>query len=175
MNFLKGLKNKGKGKADPNSSNNSTTEGLPPPPDWTPAPEPTHQFGLHSEASDDSYQSAERFCASVPVDPPRLLSSFMVDHVAQQGCRAWGLDHPGPELAPGYFRGKITNLAEYVDYKDKAGGIPSVVRVITEKGCRDTCLLSNLPILAGLYDVQGKEGVYYEVLVRKMEGTVAIG
>ena len=29
--------------------------------------------------------------------------------------------------------------------------------------------------MAGLYDIHGKTGVYFEILIRKMEGIIAIG
>ena len=45
----------------------------------------------------------------------------------------------------------------------------------TDKRTKDTCLLSDLPILAGLYDLQGKTGVYFEVYIQKMVGIIAIG
>lgn len=49
----------------------------------------------------------------------------------------------------------------------------------TARECQDTCLLSDLPILAGLYDVQGKQGVYYEVEIVQMDvndaGIVTVG
>ena len=35
--------------------------------------------------------------------------------------------------------------------------------------------MSDLPLMAGLYDIHGRRGVYYEVRVNKMEGVVAIG
>ncbi|KAJ7133410.1 hypothetical protein C8R44DRAFT_611637 [Mycena epipterygia] len=41
----------------------------------------------------------------------------------------------------------------------------------------DTCFTSNLPIIAGNYDVNLKQGVYFEITIRKMErdGTIALG
>ena len=50
-----------------------------------------------------------------------------------------------------------------------------VTRVVTGKRCRDVCIFSDLPIMAGLYDIKGKQGVYYEVIIRKMGGIIAIG
>jgi len=50
-----------------------------------------------------------------------------------------------------------------------------VVNVQTRPECKDVCLLSDLPIMAGLYDVQGKSGVYYEVHIDRMDGIIAIG
>lgn len=49
------------------------------------------------------------------------------------------------------------------------------VYVSTDRKCREVCLMSDLPILGGLYDIQGKEGVYYEITINKMDGIIAIG
>jgi hypothetical protein len=35
--------------------------------------------------------------------------------------------------------------------------------------------MSDLPLMAGLYDIHGRRGIYYEVRVNRMEGVVAIG
>jgi hypothetical protein len=35
--------------------------------------------------------------------------------------------------------------------------------------------MSDLPIMAGLYDIHGRRGVYYEIRVIRMDGVVAIG
>lgn len=66
------------------------------------------------------------------------------------------------------FRGYVQNQ------NDTKGG-PNVVRVQTAPDCKDVCLLSDLPIMAGLYDTQGKSGVYYEILIHRMDGIIAIG
>lgn len=50
-----------------------------------------------------------------------------------------------------------------------------MVSIVTNENCKDTCLLSDLPILAGLYDIHGKQGVYYEVVIQKMNGFIAVG
>lgn len=57
---------------------------------------------------------------------------------------------------------------------DSKGGL-GVVRIQTEPACKDVCLLSDLPILAGLYDTHGKTGIYYEIYVHRMDGIIAIG
>jgi len=54
-------------------------------------------------------------------------------------------------------------------------GGAGVTKVVTDGKCEDVCLFSNLPIMAGLYDIKGKQGVYYEVVVREMTGFIAIG
>ena len=65
------------------------------------------------------------------------------------------------------FRGHIESGV------DKGGA--GVTKVVTDKKCRDVCIFSDLPIVAGLYDTKGKQGVYYEVVIRKMGGIIAIG
>lgn len=135
------------------------------PPEWTPAAEESRKDGLYNEAPEDEFEEAERFCEANPVDPPRFLASYDVDHIRASGARAWGLVQPSLTR----FRGKVLN----VDAERKGG--KKVVEVITERGCGDTCVLSNFPILGGVYDIQGKEGVYFEVTMLKMEGIVAIG
>jgi Ran-binding protein 9/10 len=49
------------------------------------------------------------------------------------------------------------------------------VKVVTGEKCKNSCLLSDLPIMAGLDDVKGKLGVYFEVRMNKMNEIVAIG
>ncbi|GLB34129.1 putative SPRY domain contaitning protein [Lyophyllum shimeji] len=138
------------------------------PPEWAPAPETSHQWGLRNEASSDDYRSAEEFCASHPVEPPRLLPSDVVDHINNVGCRAWAIEQPRTPR----FKGKVRNQG---DTKGRA----AVVHVQTRPECQDTCLLSTLPLLAGLYDIHGKQGVYYEVEIVQMDvdagGFVAVG
>ncbi|KAJ7273779.1 hypothetical protein C8J57DRAFT_1062864, partial [Mycena rebaudengoi] len=36
----------------------------------------------------------------------------------------------------------------------------------------DACFVSNLPIMAGMYDTSGKRGAYYEVTIRKMDRVI---
>ncbi len=133
------------------------------PPDWAPAPERSHTLGLFNEATNDEFESAERFCSRYPPNPPKLLSSAVAQDVEEQGCRYWGIESPRSPR----FKGAIHN-------GDKKGSL-NVVTVKTKKDCQDICLFSSLPIMAGLYDIQGKSGIYYEVLVHKMNGIIAIG
>lgn len=133
------------------------------PPSWTPAPQQPHKLGLFNEATDDEFESAELYCSRYPLERPRLLPSDVVDRINSEGCRVWSIEIPRSDR----FVGKA------VDGGEK--GKPGVCRVTTGKRCRDTCLFSNLPLLAGLYEIQGKTGVYYEVLVKKMDGIIAIG
>ena len=133
------------------------------PPAWTPAPEPSHTYGLYNEATDDEYESAERFCRQYPMETPRMLSSDLVERIATQGCKLWALERPSSHR----FAGRVE-----VATGEKSQGI---TRVATEKRCGDVCLMSNLPLLAGLYEIQGKSGIYYEVRIQKMDGIIAIG
>ncbi|KAF8154089.1 hypothetical protein B0H34DRAFT_799990 [Crassisporium funariophilum] len=132
------------------------------PPQWAPAPEATYTYGKWNEAPEEEYQAAEDFCHEYPLNPPRLLPSDAVDKIRAIGCKAWGIEMP---ITP-RFSGHVHN--------DSKGG-PGVVTVQTTSDCKDVCLLSDLPIIAGLYDIQGKTGVYYELCINRMDGFIAIG
>ncbi|TFK24895.1 endosome protein [Coprinopsis marcescibilis] len=134
------------------------------PPAWAPAPEAVHQFGKFNEATDDEYQRAEDFCNEFPPNAPRMLPSVAVDYITEVGCKAWTIENPNTAR----FSGRIDNPGE-------TKGSLGVVRVQTDANCKDTCLLSTLPLLAGLYDVHGKTGVYYEITIHRMDGFIAIG
>jgi Ran-binding protein 9/10 len=136
------------------------------PPAWKPAPETSYTLGLFNEASDDDWKSAEKFCRTHPPDPPRILASDVIDRIRLHGCAAWALEQP----ATPRFVGRIDRSGQN---KPRTG--VSSWKVCTEKRCKDTCLLSNLPLMAGLYDIRGTLGIYYEVRVNSMEGVVAIG
>ena len=133
------------------------------PPAWTPAPEHPHTYGLFNEATDDEYESAEQFCRNHPIETPKLLTSDVVERIAIDGCRLWALESPSKSSR---FIGRVEIGGE------KSSGL---TRVTTEKKCGDVCLMSNLPLLAGLYELQGKSGIYYEVCIRRMNGIIAIG
>ncbi|KAJ3556441.1 hypothetical protein NM688_g2028 [Phlebia brevispora] len=133
------------------------------PPEWTPAPEQSHDWGLFHEATDSEFQSAEAFCAQHPVEPPKLLPSNQVERIDEEGCRAWTIEHPRSSR----FTGQIVRAG--------AEKTAAVTRIATTNACGDVCLFSNLPIMAGLYEIHGKSGVYYEITVKKMRGIIAIG
>ena len=133
------------------------------PPEWTPAIENTHEHGKYQDATFDEYEEAERFCARHHVERPKLLPSEVVEGLSQGGCRLWGMKYPSSRR----FKGHVGSGAE----KEGAG----VTKVVTDTKCKDVCIFSSLPIMAGLYDTQGKQGVYYEVVVREMKGIIAIG
>jgi hypothetical protein len=161
MNFLKSLKGKAREQQQAHFSSPSSA-----PPEWSVAPEVSHTFGLRNEAPEEEYEAAERFCEDNPPFPPRLMPASAVERINAVGCRAWGIEDP----ASPRFVGRIQNLGG----EEKSGRAP-VVYVTTGEGCKDVCLLSDLPIMAGLYDTQGKEGVYYEIKIRRMDGFLAIG
>jgi len=140
-----------------------------PPPPWTPAPERSHKFGLLHEASDEDCERAERFCRSHPPNPPRILPSNSIDRIRLLRCAAWGLERPNTTR----FIGRIERDDQNFQNKPSSGG--GVWKVCTQKRCQDTCVMSDLPIMAGHYDIHGGRGVYYEVRVIMMEGVVAIG
>ncbi|OCB89094.1 hypothetical protein A7U60_g3778 [Sanghuangporus baumii] len=148
-----------------------------PPPEWAPASEPSSTYGMKNEAPEDEYEAAEEFCEQNPPDSPRFLPSADVDRIREIGCKGWTL--VPPKLSR--FKGHITEIrtvrgkessSSYTS-GEKSG--PKVIEIVTEKGCGDSCVLSNYPIMAGLYDIQGKEGVYYEVTILQMDGVIAIG
>ncbi|KAF8901063.1 hypothetical protein CPB84DRAFT_1778382 [Gymnopilus junonius] len=132
------------------------------PPQWAPAPELSHKWGKWNEAPEQEFDAAVNFCAEYPLQPSRLLPSDAVDRINDLGCKAWGIEYPTSPR----FVGHIAS--------DSKGG-PGITAIQTRPECKDVCLLSNLPIIAGLYDTQGKEGVYYEILINRMDGIIAIG
>ena len=138
-----------------------------PPPAWNPAPEGSHTLGLFNEASDDDWERADAFCTTHPPTPPKLLASDVIDRIRVLGCAAWGLERP----ADAHFIGHI----ERSDQTKSGSSGGDTWKVRTEKRCRDSCVMSELPLMAGLYDIHGRRGVYYEARVNKMDGVVAIG
>ncbi|KAF4577299.1 hypothetical protein EYR40_009342 [Pleurotus pulmonarius] len=135
-----------------------------PPPQWAPAPEKSHKDGKLADATDDEYKTAENFCLQFPLQPPRPLPSAAVDRIKEVGAKAWEIEYPQTPR----FLGNITNPSE-------TKGGPSVCKVETNAKCLDVCLMSNLPLMAGMYDGRGKKGFYYEILIKRMDGLIAIG
>jgi hypothetical protein len=163
--------------------NNASSSHSAAPPAWAAAPEqivspPLHPnlinapipvvlqnaYGKYTDAPDDEYQAAESFCEMYPPYPPQLVPSHIIDNITSLGGKAWGLNHPTLNR----FSGSILNPT---DSKGSSG----VVKVTTTSACGDVCLMSNYPILAGLYGIKGKTGVYYEILINRMDGLIAIG
>ncbi|PPQ98683.1 hypothetical protein CVT24_003310 [Panaeolus cyanescens] len=163
MGFLRSLKDKLTQRSpSPQPGPSGSSSYYPPPteqpPEWAPAPEKSYAYGKYNEAPEDEYEAGEQFCTDNPLWPPQLLPSHVVDEIAKRGCAVWGLQIPPRPR----FRGEI-----------KQG--PAVISVTTSSECNDSCILSTLPIIGGLYDTQGKNGVYYEVCIRKMNGFIAVG
>lgn len=152
---------------DDNSSSPNTGSGfLPPPgppPVYTHATEKSHKDGLFADAPEDEYEAAEKWCRMYPLEPPRMLPSDVVERINDLGCKAWGLDFPTSRR----FAGRIEEVGEK--------GRSATVKVQTEQACQDVTILSNLPIMAGCYDIQGKTGIYYEVFIHRMGGFIAVG
>ena len=134
-----------------------------PPPQWTPAAEQSHTYGKYKDAPFDEYREAERFCTRHPVEQPKLLPSDVVERLSQEGCKPWGMRLPSSPR----FKGRVESGT------DKGGA--GVTKVVTDRKCKDVCIFSDLPILAGLYDTKGKQGIYYEVVIREMGRNIAIG
>jgi len=130
------------------------------PPAWNPAPEKSHALGLFNEATDDDWERAEAFCRTHPPTPPKLLASDVIDRIRVLGCTAWSLERP----IDARFMGHV-----------ERGDRINTWTAPTEKRCRDSCVMSDLPLMAGLYDIHGRRGIYYEVRVNRMDGVLAIG
>ena len=163
MSWFKSLHTKRKGKTPEQPVRHPTSSA---PPAWQPAPEQVHALGLHSDAPDEEYEAGEAFCQRYPPEAPRLLPSEDVERIRQSGCGAWRLVLPTEDPA----RAGCVKLHN--------GGEPGkmgTILVESSEDCRDICILSDLPLLAGLYDTRGKRGVYYEIKVLRMEGVIAIG
>jgi len=124
-------------------------------------------LGKYHEATDEDYRNGEEFCETHPPNQPRPVPSAAIEAIQIEGARAWNLSQPGPNTR---FIGHIDNIEAGGKEKGRAVAI-----VHTKSKCRETCLVSNLPIVAGMYDVQGKIGIYYEVQVHNMKGSIAIG
>lgn len=136
------------------------------PPAWAPATEESRTWGLVNEATEEDFEAAKRFCARHPTESPKYLASHEVERIyITEGYKVWGLVAPNIPR----FKGSIKDLCS------NTGRGPKVIEVATSSDCGDSCILSNFPILGGLYDIGGKNGVYFEVTILQMNGTIAIG
>jgi hypothetical protein len=136
------------------------------PPAWAPATEASHIEGMYSDAPEAEAAAAVEFCNTNPVETPRLLPSDVVERINAVGIRAWGIEYPRTPRFVGHISASPS---------ESKGGL-GVVKVSTDgEKCRDTCLLSDLPLSAGLYNAGGKLGIYYEITIHRMEGTIALG
>ena len=92
------------------------------------------------------------------------LESDVIERLTREGCNAWGMVKP---TYPG-FKGRMLSGTD-------EGGPAGVTKVMTDKQCALSCMWSDLPIMAGSYGIKGKQGVYYEVEIKRMGGIIAIG
>ncbi|KIK57085.1 hypothetical protein GYMLUDRAFT_46706 [Collybiopsis luxurians FD-317 M1] len=147
------------------------------PPEWTPAPEISHTDGKYDDAPDEEYQDGISYCLTYPLCPPALVPTHAIDRIRSEGARAWGLDDPFTPLPlssstqdPHYFSTLYLNrFSGFIRNIPPDSKSQSVVRVSTNENCKDYCLLSDLPIAAGLYDTFGRRGVYFEVVIHEMD------
>jgi len=130
------------------------------PPEWTASSELSYDWGLKTEATADEYEAGEQFCKDYPLEPPRLLDSRLIDKIRDKGSSVWQMLPPNSTR----FRGLVTHTME--------GTI-----IATGRDCKDSCLLSNLPIVGGYYRQTSQKGIYYEITVKFMDSdaTVALG
>jgi Ran-binding protein 9/10 len=143
-------------------AHNVSPAPLPPPPSWTPAPEVPHQQAPFNNASREEWKEAKKYCSTLPPEPAMVLSLAALDKINTEGCGAWSL-----EISRGSrFKGRIVHAPQDGH---------ALVRVVTHPGCKDTSLLSNLPVMAGLYGTQGNMGIYYETKIQRMNGIIAVG
>lgn len=131
------------------------------PPAWTVAAESSYRDGLKHEASEKDYEDAETFCQAHPIDSPKFLESHLVDRIKTEGASAWQL--ASQSLCR--LRGSATVHQG------------QCIHVTSRPDCADTCLISDLPIIAGQYSTQDQLGVYFEITVQHMDenATVALG
>ncbi|KAJ3935577.1 MAG: hypothetical protein NXY57DRAFT_460114, partial [Lentinula lateritia] len=158
MNFFKNLKSLKLTNDRTQDVRGSRPDSDSLPPEWAPAPEASYTHGHYNEATDQEFQDGISFCLEHPLYPASLVPSRFVDRIKLEGAKVWGLEIPQDRFR---FSGGVNNISP-----DSKG--QNLVHVTTEKHCQDYCLLSNLPIVAGLYDTSGREGVYYEVIIHEM-------
>ena len=154
--------------ASASESSTSNSNATPPPPPWAPAPEVSRQYGLYNEAPEEEYIAAEEFCTRHPPDRPRMLPSSEVDRINSKGCAAWAVEVPTSPRFVGRVQQQVTMGGD-------GRNSSSTIKITTGSACKDVCILSDLPLMSGLYNIQGKRGVYYEVEIKRMDGLVAIG
>ena len=91
---------------------------------------------------------------------PQLLPSSIAKELRKKKekhrCEIWGI-----VTIERYFKGQCKGMG--------------MTTVVSNRECEVHCIRSNWPIMAGLYDTNGKSGVYYEVNIIRMEGRIAIG
>lgn len=135
------------------------------PPEWAPATEQSSTYGLQNEASDESYEKALEFCERHAVESSKILASQTITDINSNGCLEWRIQ---------------THDSSPVAVVHNSGGKGGLSQIRSRVDCPDTCLLSNLPIVAGQYHFPNDGGVYFEITVNKMTdpskgGAIAIG
>lgn len=150
------------------------THRPPSPPPWTAAPEQSYSYGRFNEASEEDCERANSFCSRHAVEPSRLLPSSDIDRIAGEGTNAWGLEF---HITDPSFTQRQTFQGTILNQSKLAGGAGIVTKVEATKGCKDCCLISNLPLISGLYyrPPARDRGVYFEVTIQKTVGFIAIG
>lgn len=135
------------------------------PPEWAPAVEQSYTYGLQNEASDESYEKALEFCEKHPVESSAILPSRTIADIDSNGCSEWRIQ---------------AHDSSHVAVVHNSNGKGGLSQIRSKVGCPDTCILSNLPIVAGQYHFPNDGGVYFEITVNKMTdpskgGVIAIG
>ncbi|KZT09168.1 uncharacterized protein LAESUDRAFT_647340 [Laetiporus sulphureus 93-53] len=134
---------------------------------------------MTSKFSPNSNSDATKFCSEHPVDEPNDYEGAYSGTIHRQGTGAWCLQYRFD-----YFDGTVDHREDDQpgendeacesgdsDESDAAG----VIRVNTTDNCKQCCLMSDLPFIAGKYGIQKSAGVYYEVKIKEMGGIIALG
>lgn len=136
------------------------------------APLIVEQQPLPSNVAEEEFHDCRKYKGAIPedhgeaegctrggIETPKPLPPEMLSRLSQEGCRLWTM------VSPDYytFKGRVES------------GADGVTTVFTDKECQDACIFSNWPIMAGLCDVKEQKGVYYEIVVKKREGTIIMG
>ena len=127
------------------------------------AKEGPHEYREYVGIIPEDHKGAEDFCTRGRIERPELLPSDMVPRPPQDGCQPWRMVLPTCHN----FKGRVKS--------GTGGGSPGMTKVFTDRKCQYTCIFSNLPIMASLYNAKEQKGVYYEVVIRKMRGIIVIG
>jgi len=139
------------------------------PPSYEALQQPSHIFGLYNEANDDDFEWAKEWMESageIPANPYRFAPNVERD-IASYGCKLYSLvNPPADDAMKDRFQGYVV-LPPRCAY--------GTSEVVTKRGCKDVCLLSNFPLHFGMYDRSNLRGVYYEITVEKMKGVIALG
>ncbi|PCH39827.1 hypothetical protein WOLCODRAFT_161898 [Wolfiporia cocos MD-104 SS10] len=132
--------------------------------------QPSDIYRPQNDATSESFRDAKAFCDQNPVEAAQNLSSSDLQRIRERGCGAWGLEVPRPS----------SDQVRPIQVEDCKSDTGQFLRVTTfsnppNLGDPELCLLSDLPIIPGLYGTNGSRGVYYEVTIEQMAGMIAIG